>query len=87
MDKFKGKFQHADCCCRNIGFGRRITEYEAGWEYYVHCSCHICELRREEDQKDKCVDKCCEGCQNLASGKKVRDWFKDLCKDVDKVKK
>jgi len=90
MDKFKGKFQEACCTNRSIGYGRLWEEYEAGWEYYHHCSCHICELRRQENGVTRCVDKSCEGCKNLKEGKKIRNWIEmieDTMRGADKVEK
>jgi hypothetical protein len=54
-----------------------FREYDAGYVVEQHCGCPICELIREEMGLSKC-DGSCEGCQNLASGKKVRDFRKEM---------
>ena len=81
--KFKGKFQEACCANRNGGWGRLFDEYEAGFVWMHHCSCHVCELRREEEGIAKCVNKSCDGCKNLASGKKIRCYHKDILKGLE----
>jgi hypothetical protein len=78
VNKFKEKFQPACCVNRNIGIARYVEEYEAGWDWFKHCFCHVCELSRKENSEERCVDKSCEGCKNLAEGKKVRDYGKDI---------
>lgn len=82
MEKFKGKFQEA--CCVNRG-GRRtkyFEEYDAGYDWWRHCSCHICQLRREEENIEQCIDNSCDGCKNMASGKKMRSWIDDTMKGI-----
>jgi hypothetical protein len=85
--KFKGKFQEACCVQRSTRYPRLMEEYDAGWEYYRHCPCHVCELRREENGVTRCVDKSCEGCKNLKEGKKIRNWMEDICKGASEVEK
>ncbi len=85
--RFKGKFQEACCTNRNVTYFRIMEEYDAGWEYYRHCSCHVCELRREENGVTKCIDKSCDGCKNLKEGKKIRNWIEDMCRTADKAEK
>lgn len=60
--------------CDNKDWSSMIQEYEAGYLDYQHCDCHICTLRREEEQLLKCVDKSCDGCKNIISGKKIRNY-------------
>ncbi len=88
MSKFKGKFQ-APCMVNRGGrpWLRMFEHYEANYEEYRHCHCDVCTLQREENGVTRCVDKSCEGCQNLASGKKVRDYIQDMLKGADKVEK
>jgi hypothetical protein len=82
MEKFKGKFQEACCTNRNLGPGsyKMFEEYDFAWEYYLHCSCHICDLKRQEEGVSRCIDKSCDGCKNKAAGKKVRCWIEDTMK-------
>ncbi len=81
MEKFRGKFQFA---C-NVNRGRSaylkfFEEYDYAWDWYRHCSCDMCELQRQEINETQCIDKSCEGCKNMASGKKVRSWVEDSMK-------
>ncbi len=73
--RFKCKFQEACAVNRNVPYWKIIERQEHGWLDYLHCSCHVCELSREESGLKKCVDKSCEGCQNIASGKKLFNWY------------
>lgn len=57
-----------------------IELQEAGWLDYQHCDCDVCELLREENNINFCKDKSCQGCKNLASGKKIFNWYDYLDK-------
>jgi hypothetical protein len=83
--RFKGKLQEACAVNRNVPYWKLIERQECGWLEYQHCSCHVCELLREENGLKKCVDKSCEGCQNIASGKKVFNWLDVWNPDKNKL--
>lgn len=74
-ERFKGKFMPLCRWNRNTSYSKIIERQEAGWQLYQHCDCDACELWREEMGVKRCVDKSCEGCQNLASGKKLFNWY------------
>lgn len=73
--RFKGKFQEACQSTSHRYRWRWMEEWEAGYDRCLHCSCHVCEQQRMESGRVKCVDKSCEGCQNLKNGKKIRNWL------------
>lgn len=84
--RFKGKFQEACQVNREGGWARVISWYEAGYESELHCSCHVCDHYRQENGLKRCVDRSCEGCKNLKSGNKIRNWS-DLWSDTDARRK
>lgn len=64
--------------CRN--FQEVFDEYDAGFIEEQHCGCPECELKRVDMDLPRCIDKSCEGCKNLASGKKIRNIHGELLK-------
>lgn len=66
--------------CNTFQIEDLFNQYDYAWEPYLHCPCHICELKRKEENVTKCIDKTCQGCKNIASGKKVKKWNDDILK-------
>jgi hypothetical protein len=62
-------------------FQKLFDEYEAGYVIEQHCPCHFCVLRCDELELPRCIKSECEGCKNLASGKKIRNYEEDLLRD------
>lgn len=69
------------CCNLNANdISEHFDQYDYGWDFYLHCRCHVCDLKRQEQGVDRCVDKSCDGCKNKSAGKKIRSWAKDMMK-------
>ena len=74
-----GLFTMINCRLNYAGdFNRLFEQYDAGYEEYRHCECHVCELTRAENNTAQCENNSCDGCKNLASGVKIRSWRKDM---------
>lgn len=64
-------------------FQKLFDEYEAGYVVEQHCRCPVCQLQCEEMGLPSCANGECEGCKNLASGKKIRSYRDDILKEFD----